>query len=371
MFLNYAKGNFRDYGKPIVNITMNGEKIINWKDFRVEIGGLGAVDTFEVSLPWEVTDTPENNMLYSGSKASADIVYNTAVFKIELGFEGEEIKNFIEGGIDAVSWDFDDSGEWIKMSGRSFASKPYDFSETVKYQNFTSTDVHSKICQLYGLNPIQPIKTSTMIGEYVNEDHSTLTRETSHWDLILYLAENEGFVTRVRGKDWYFGPMENLENFSKPPIEFTWGYNVHSGIHIERAPNASRNLTIEVISYQPPKKGGKGTRIIEKASINSSSKNTTKYIIRKYIPNITRDAAQRRAQNTLKDYSRQQVFGNFKCDFFADVDIDRKFKLYGVGKGLSQEYYITKVSVDGSADSGIALQVDFSNLFLTESGDYS
>lgn len=370
MFYNLARGKFREYGKPVVNITMNGEKIINWKDFKVEVSGLGAIDKFELTLPWEVTDNPSSNLLYSGSSKSADIVFNTAVLKIDVGFEGEEIKSFIEGEADAFSWDFDTSGEWVKISGRSFAAKPYDFSETVKYQNLTSTEVHSTICSLYGLTPVQPVKTSTMTGEFVNDDHASVTRETSHWDLILYLAENEGFVTRVRGKEWYFGPLEMLENYKKPPVEFTWGYNIHSGIHIERAPNASRNLTVEVISYQPPKKKGKGTRIVESVSITSTKKDARKYTIRKYEPNKTRDQAQMIARNILNDYSRQQVFGNFKCDFFADVDIDRKFKLYGVGKGLSQEFYVTKMSIDGSAGEGLAMQIDFSNLFLTESGDY-
>lgn len=362
-------GNFREYGKPVVNITMNGEKIYNWQDFSIEVGGLGAVDTFSVTLPWEVTDNPENRQLFSGSKESAGIVYGTAVFKFDVGFEGEEIKSFIEGEVDAVSWDFDDSGEWVKMSGRSFAAKPYDFSETVKYQNFTSTDVHSKICQLYDLNPIQPIKTTTMIGEYINEDHSTLTRDTSHWDLILYLAENEGFVTRLRGKDWYFGPINCLENYEKPPVEFMWGYNVQSGLHIERAPNAARNLTVEVISYQNSGKKGGGSRIVEKASIESSKKDVSKYTIRVYKPNVSRDQAQAFARNKLAELSQQQFFGNFTSDFFPDVDIDRKFKLYGVGKGLSQEFYVTKMSISGSSD-GLSAQIDFSNLVLQESGDY-
>lgn len=369
MFINSSPvGNFREYGKPVINITMNGEKIYNWKDFSIEIGGLGAVDTFEITLPWEVTDNPESRLLFSGSKESAGIVYGTAVFKFDVGFEGEEIKSFIEGEIDTVSWDFDDSGEWVKMSGRSFAAKPYDFSETVKYQNFTSTDVHAKICEIYGLNPIQPIKTTSMIGEYINEDHSTLTNETSHWDLILYLAQTEGFVTRLRGKDWYFGPMDCLENFGKSPVEFTWGYNIQSGIHIERAPNASRNLNIEVISYQVSDKKSGSTRILGTAKMTSSEKDAPNYTIRVYKPNISQDAADTAAQNKLNELSQQQFFGNFTSDFFPDIDIDRKFKIFGVGKGLSQEYYVTKMSISGSSD-GLAAQIDFSNLIIDESSD--
>ena len=53
-----------------------------------------------------------------------------------------------------------------------------------------------------------------MIGEYVNDDHTSVAEEMSHWDYVLYLAEQEGFISRIKGKEWYFAPL-NAGGLSK------------------------------------------------------------------------------------------------------------------------------------------------------------
>ena len=80
---------------------------------------------------------------------------------------------------------------------------------------------HKDICQRHGLTPIVPIATSDMIGEYVNDDHTTVAEEMSHWDYVLYLAEQEGFVSRIKGKEWYFGPLSMMEIFFSQKIKKT------------------------------------------------------------------------------------------------------------------------------------------------------
>lgn len=219
MFPNMDKGSFRTFGKPVVNIKINGQKVVDWKDFKVDISGLGDIDSFSVVLPWDVSDNPRDELLYSGSKQSSILVNGSAEVTIEAGFEGEEMKELIVGKMDNAQWSFDkDDGESVEIKGRSLAAAPFDFKETVKYQNLTATDALAQMAEKHGLTPVTPVKTNTMIGEYINEDHASVTRETSHWDYCLYLAENEGFVSRVRGKDWYFGPVDMLSGYLLPPL---------------------------------------------------------------------------------------------------------------------------------------------------------
>ena len=33
---------------------------------------------------------------------------------------------------------------------------------------------------------------------------ASVAEEMSHWNYVLYLAEQEGFVSRIKGKEWYF-----------------------------------------------------------------------------------------------------------------------------------------------------------------------
>lgn len=185
MFPNVNYGNFRSFGKPVVVIKINGQKVVSWIDFSVEINSLGAVDCFCVVLPWDVSDNPADMLLYSGSTDSSFLVNGSASVRIEAGFYGEECKLLIDGKMDTARWSFDgDYGETVEIKGRSFAAAPFDFKESVKFLNLTSTDAHAQMARLHGLNPVSPVKTNTMIGEFINDDHAAVTRETSHWDYV-------------------------------------------------------------------------------------------------------------------------------------------------------------------------------------------
>lgn len=361
-------GPFRPFGKPVVKITINGQQVKDWTSFRAEANGLGAVDAFQVDLPWEVTDQPRDELLFSGSKKASTLVTGSANINITAGFEGEGVPSLlIEGPMDRPVWDFSKrSGEIVTIYGRSYASRPFDHKETVKWQNRTSTSAFKEIAQKHGLTPIVPVETTTLIGSYENDDHVNMQREVSHWDFVLYLAQNEGFTTQVKGKEWFFGPREKLPGYNLEPIPFTWGHNIDEPFRIERAPNAARNLIVEVISWVPGKKAGKGQRIVERASTGASADH--EYVQRYYFPNLTRDQCQRKAQSILKDLSRQQMYGSFTTDWFPELSNDRKISLHGVGQGLSQVYFAPKIVVTGSREGGLKAEVTFNNLPLDEGG---
>ncbi len=358
MFQNRNQGNFRAFGKPIVNIYVNDVKLTDWISFDVNWNGSGEIDDFEVTLQWDISDTPRHEFFYSGSKDASIVVKGKVVVKIEAGFEGEEIVPLIEGEVDYPEWEFGEK-EVVKLVGRSYAAKPYDFVETVKYQNMTATEAHKDICQRHGLTPIVPIATSDMIGEYVNDDHTTVAEEMSHWDYVLYLAEQEGFVSRIKGKEWYFGPLSMMEEYQKEPLAFSYGHNIKK-LKMKKAPNEARNFHVEVISWQSGEKKGKGNRIVEKAVIGEEEGDNI-YTIRRNIPNITRAQAQKQLQNICSELTKQQFSGSFDTDFFQELTKDRRIVLYGVGMDLSQIYHVETITISGDKDSGIECSVDFTN----------
>lgn len=366
------KGPFRPVGKPVVKVSINEKETVDWESFRVEMNGLGAVDSFQVTLPWEVTDQPpRDELLFSGPNRSADLVFGAADVGIVAGFEGEgDPALLIQGAMDRPAWDFSKrNGEIVTIYGRSYAARPFDYKETAKWQNQTATTAFKEIAGFHGLTPVVPVETSTLVGQYESEDHVNMLREVSHWDFVLYLAQNEGFTTRVRGLEWFFGPHDALSGYLLDPVPFTWGHNIDEPFRIERAPNAARNLVVEVISWVPGKASGKGQRIIERASFTESSTGH-KYVLRYYFPNISRDQCQRKAQNILAELSRQQVYGSFNTDWFPELSNDRRISLHGVGQGLSQVYFAPKIIVTGSREGGLRTEITFTNLPLEEGGQF-
>jgi hypothetical protein len=364
-------GPFRPFGKPIVSILINGQKVRDWISFTVELNGLGAVDSYEVTLPWEVSDSPRDDLLYSGSSTSSDLTDGSADISISAGFEGEgDEVLLIEGPMDHPIWDFSKmNGEVVTINGRSYAARPFDYKESTKWQNLTSTAAFKQIAEFHGLTPVVPIETSKLVGEYANDDHVNTQREVSHWDFVLYMAQNEDFTTRIKGKEWFFGPESELPGFSLDPLPFAWGYNIDEPFRLERAPNAARNLSVQVISWVPNKYKG-GHRIVETASMPGAGAGGHKYILRYYYPNRTRDQCQQIARNILKDLSKNQRFGSFMTDWFPTLSNDRKIKIDGIGAGLNGDYFVPKIVITGSVEQGIRAEVSFTNLPIDVQGDF-
>ena len=61
MFQKMDKGNFRAFGKPIVNIFINGVKMEDWISFQVDWNGMGDIDDFEVEFQWDISDNPRHS----------------------------------------------------------------------------------------------------------------------------------------------------------------------------------------------------------------------------------------------------------------------------------------------------------------------
>lgn len=356
----------RPLGKPRVEIKVKGTPVPKWTSFRVESNGFSVADSFEVKLPWDVTEKPEQILLASTPTTSSLLVKETNIpVEIWLGFDVPGLppvpsRRIMYGKMDICRWNFGPDGEYVTLVGRNLAGQLIDTKTTEKYQNRTASQVAAEFFARHGLKP-QVTATSTLIGTYLNNNHSNITRETTQWDFLLYLAQQEGFVCRVVDDTGYFGPRSGIANLNAEPIPFTWGVNIDD-LEIERGPQAARNIVVEVRSWH------NGRRIVEKATTRNHVEE--KYIQRFTIPGLTREQAQKRARAILAELSAQEFFGRLRTDWQPEISIDRRIALYGVGQGLSRVYYVNRVTVEGSLDGGTTAEIAFTSTYLTDSGRY-
>lgn len=151
-----------------------------------------------------------------------------------------------------------------------------------------------------------------------------------------------------------------LEKYKKESLPFSYGYNIRN-LKIKRAPNSARNFKVEIVSWQSGIKKNKGNRIMESVQIGDKE-GENYYTIRRYIPNITNEQALKQAKNISEALKRQQFSGSFDCDYFADIENDRRIVLYGIGKGLSQIYHIAHITISGDKDTGLECNIEFTNI---------
>lgn len=62
------QGHFRAYGKPVTNIYINDKKLTDWLNLKVNWNGMGDVDSFEIELQWDISDTPREEFFFQGKR---------------------------------------------------------------------------------------------------------------------------------------------------------------------------------------------------------------------------------------------------------------------------------------------------------------
>ena len=105
----------------------------------------------------------------------------------------------ILGQIDDV--EYDPVNRTITFTGRDLSAPLIDSKTAEKFQNQKSYQIAQTLAARHGLTAnVQ--KTTTLAGTYYDIDHVVLTQEQTEWDLLVYLAKQEGFDVWVSGQQY-------------------------------------------------------------------------------------------------------------------------------------------------------------------------
>lgn len=351
-------------------------KFLNWE---VERTGYEQADTFEIVLPFEVTSQKEDQILTTNTTIDSllftekDIVVEVyrGVPKDTSNYTKDDLTRIIIGYVDTVELDFDDTGETIKLDGRDFSALMIDNQILSKYQNNTSSQIATILAIEHGL-AIQTTKTTTLAGTYYNNNSSVISDTSSEWDLLMFLAQQEGFVVRVSGQTLYFGPVDQVTDASLTPINVTWGDNI-SNLVIDRQPHGARDIEVKVFSYdRTTKKQVVGTATATSVNSKKMTSPLNRDVYKEYyqISGLTKAQADAKAKSILQQLSLDQLVGTLQTYGEMDFTVDRRINLQGVGAALSQIYYIARVTeyFDLTSSDGFYVEIAFVNELLMPDG---
>ncbi len=142
-----------------------------------------------------------------------------------------ERNSVFQGQIDAVMLDI---GSGLTMlTGRHFAARLIDAEINESFSNQTSSAIASQFAQAAGLSA-QITPTTQPVGQYYELAHngSALglhSRHPTRWDLLVDLAEIEGFLVGVQGSTLIFGPTPVVA-----PMVLSYGQDL-VGLTVDRA----------------------------------------------------------------------------------------------------------------------------------------
>jgi phage protein D len=365
-------------------VYVNGQKI-NYEEWSVERAAFDEADSFSVSAPWTVGGT---DILSSSSKVQTVLIQDKDI-PLRIVLNQREL---IDGIIDEPEWQFNIDGETISLPGRGKIGQMVDRQISRNVKNRTASSVASEIFSYHGIKA-KVSSTSRKIGSYSDEAQSANT-DMNDWELLNWLAEWEGFAVRVKGKVGFFGPLEEIPEISLPPISFTYGQDCEIN-KLSRHKSGAREFIVEgrsyykgqtIVEYYPraPKKetktvrvkkteeemkadptNGKTGRAKKKSTTKKEEKtvlNETAIIHRHALTGLSREQLRKRVRSIYTQLTKYDIEGEiFIPKYIPEAEVDRRIALYGVGLGLSQQYYITKVRYSESLDNGITTEITFAN----------
>lgn len=214
---------------------------------------------------------------------------------IEVSLGGDSV-NLLHGRVDSVEIDL--PGDAVRLSGRDLSAALIEARAQGTFANQTLSDIATTLAGRHGMSAdVQP--TTTPVGRYWQLEHDSLVldglaRATTEWDLLVTLAQYEGFNVWVQGTTLHFRAV----NTQASPIVLQVAEL--STLHLERALTLAQGIEVTVKSWH----SRTAQSCVQTASANRTGGKTQNYV---YIaPNLTPDAALKLAQQRLAELTRHE-----------------------------------------------------------------
>lgn len=350
------RGVVRVNGKPISFITA---EVTNKNHFTA--------DTFRLDLePWK---QPENMGLSYWADAvdvQIEILVGTLAPGDDVGAQPGNLSSLFLGQVDDVEMDL--AAGTLTITGRDLSARMIDTKTTQKWPDHTSSWIAQQIAQQNGLTP-QVTETSTPVGQFYDDGYVAVTRSIPEWDLLKFLAEQEGFDCYVTGQTLYFGPpqADNDQN----PIQIQVVQSGAAGIitmngtylRLRRSLTLAKDIGVTVLSHSV--KTGKAVKAVAtragststgSSSSSSAAEKKQSYVIRR--PNLTAEQAQALANSILSDITKFER--TFEVELAGDqtINVRRMVQISGTQTSFDQKYYLQTVThhVGFQGGYGVTLQ---------------
>lgn len=239
----------------------------------------------------------------------------------------------------------------VTIEGRDYSSKLIDQATIEKFPQQTSSQIATTLATRHGLTP-QVTATKTPVGSYFGRDYATTTRRQSEWDLLTYLAQQEGFEVFVRGTTLYFQPPTDPAG---NPYVIQWVPPSGPGLpptancvalSLTREMTLARDVIVTVTSHNS--KEGKAVtqtaRSVNSARVGRTGKKVGPQTYTVDIPNLTAQQALVRAQQLLKEYSQHERL--IEVDLPGDelLTFNTPIQLTGTGTSWDQMYFADQIT---------------------------
>lgn len=334
---------------PRLRVLANGDLMPGAIEAEVISNNYYGADRFSVSLALD-GDTSYGAAQFWAS--SVDIL-------VEVQFSldgGASFTSLVQGTVDSVS--IDPVLGFVNLDGRDLAALLIEARTQESFTNQTSSEIAILLAGRHNLAS-QVFRTTDPVGRYYQNEHDRITldqfsRSTTEWDLLVFLARQEGFDVFVEGQVLYFQPCPN-----ETDIALTLRPTDVVGMRLGRALTLARSIQVIVKSWN----SRQNMVFIQKAVASGSGELTGRqpqtYVFVK--PNLAPDAALDFAQKRLAELVRHER--TVEIEMLGELALTSRsvIALDGTGTDFDQVYRVDAIERRLTPDRGMTQFVRATN----------
>jgi hypothetical protein len=208
-------------------LGLNGrwQTMTGWTDCEVEQNSFAAADTFRVKFAVNAMPAGFDANWFSQQQDIEVEIYAGFPANPE-NFAFSDLALLISGGVDNVEIEYSMENTTLTVTGRDKTALMIDTKTTQQYRSKVASDVAMLLANEHGLTTTYITPTTTKIGKYYALHNDGLNMVQSEWDMLSFLARQEGFNCYVKGNDLHFEPVPDG---SGTPYVLKWDKNPERG----------------------------------------------------------------------------------------------------------------------------------------------
>ncbi len=250
---------------------------------------------------------------------------------VQVGFD-DGWASLVLGTADTVL--FDPIRGVLEVEGRDLSAGLIEARVGETFANRTSSEIVEVIAGRHGL-AADATPTSTPVGRYYQNEHDRLTlgqfaRVTTEWDLLAFLAGQEGFDLFMEGERLRFAP---------PASDGAVGLRVEDclGLELEHGLGLSRAIEVTVRSW-----GSRAGAVVEYTAKRGSGGTTWRHgLVR---PNLDAGQAELVAEQALADLLRHEWTARATMPGELGMTARTRVALVGAGVDWDRDYLVAELS---------------------------
>lgn len=337
---------------PLIRVLAGGKPIAGALAAQVVVNNHYAADRFRITLAAKADpDFPPSLWANTGAM----------LLEVQMGlaFSGRlaaDWQSMVQGNIDSVT--YDPVATTITLEGRDLIAALIEARTQETFANHTASEIATILAHRHNLTPVVT-PTTTMVGQYYQLEHDRITldgfaRATSEWNLLVFLAEQEGFDVYVSGTSLYFQPPDanNEHPFVLTATPGLFGDANLISLRCERFLTLASDIEVTVKSWNTRQNraftetvrggGSGGARGGIGSGSSASDGPVQRYVFVK--PNLTPQQALDYAQKKLAELSQHERVITAVIPGELTLTPRNTIALSGTNTAFDQTYYVDQIT---------------------------